>query len=243
MAKAKNPAAKRPAQPQTPSWNFVRPSLQLWRQHYSSLIVLVLLPLFVLQLGETLARGHAAGRQSVSILSFNSNLTLASSLIIIIGALWTIINAPALYYLLVQAAKGKNPALAACYRYGLKRFWRILGLRIAVFVIVAIGFILLIVPGVILLRRYYLANYYLIDQDLSIAESMRKSADESKPVSGYVYGTIGVTLVFALIAGVVSSILGAAGIIGTLISYVYLFAAALRYHEVALKQPSAAVKA
>ncbi|MGH7237443.1 MAG: hypothetical protein ACREGF_02820 [Candidatus Saccharimonadales bacterium] len=239
---AKKPVA-RPVKPQTPSWNFVRPSLQLWRAHVEIIVVLILLPAVLLDLGETLLRSTV--KPGSNSLAIYSHLSFASpgSILILIGFLWTLINAPAMYYFLIQTVKGKSRTIKQCYQYGLKRFWRLLGLRILVDIIIVIGFILLIVPGVIMLRRYYLAEYYLIDQDLSIKEAMQKSAEQSKPVSGYVYGVIGVSIVFGLIAGLVSGIIPLVGtIIGLLIGYIYLFGAALRYVEVSSGKKSPAIK-
>lgn len=110
-----------------------------------------------------------------------------------------------------------------------KHYWlRLLGLGIVVGLLFVGGIVLLIVPALIVLRRYFLAPYYLIDKDLQIGDAMRMSANESKKYSGSVWGVIGVSV-----------LIGAVGIVpifGPWISFVlmvlYSVAPALRYREI-----------
>jgi len=87
--------------------------------------------------------------------------------------------------------------------------------------------LLLIVPGVIAIRRYFLAPYLMLDKDLSIREAMKQSAALSKPYSGSIWGIIGVIVLLSL-----PSIIP---VIGWAVSFVlmllYSVAPALRYQE------------
>lgn len=102
----------------------------------------------------------------------------------------------------------------------------ILGLLISLSVVV--GFILFVVPGLIMIRRYYLASYFMIDKNLSPREAMRQSAASSKQASGYIWGLLGVSFVL----GITSVVPLIGGVISTLLGAAYSVAPALRYQEI-----------
>lgn len=105
--------------------------------------------------------------------------------------------------------------------------WRLIGLYIVVALVVFVGLILLIVPGLIMIRRYFLAPYVMIDKRCGIREALDRSADISKPHSGYIWGIIGVTILISMI--------GIIPLIGSIVAFVmgmfYSVAPALRYQE------------
>lgn len=105
--------------------------------------------------------------------------------------------------------------------------WRLIGLYIVTGLIIFVGFILLIIPGLIMLRRYFLAPYVMIDKNCGIREAMDRSAAISKPHSGYIWGIVGVTILISMI--------GIIPLIGSIVAFVmgmfYSVAPALRYQE------------
>jgi uncharacterized membrane protein len=83
------------------------------------------------------------------------------------------------------------------------------------------------VPGLIMLRRYFLAPYVMLDKKCSIKEAMDTSAEISKPYSGYVWGVIGVIFLIGLI-----NIIPFIGwIISFIVGMFYSVAPAMRYRE------------
>ena len=77
-----------------------------------------------------------------------------------------------------------------------------------------------------MLRRYYLAPYFLVDHDLDVFEAMRQSAAGSKKFSGPIWGLIGVDLLMG--------ILGIVPVVKIFVSIpqaLYSFAPAKRYDE------------
>jgi len=54
-------------------------------------------------------------------------------------------------------------------------FWKYLGAKILVGVVVAIGFVLLIVPGVILMLMFLMTQYLVIDRSLGPIEALKES--------------------------------------------------------------------
>lgn len=108
-----------------------------------------------------------------------------------------------------------------------KMGWRLLGLYIVIAAYVIVGLILLIVPGLIMIRRYFLAPYVMIEKNCSITEAMEHSAVMSKPYSGAIWGIVGVMILIGL-AGIIP-------LIGSLVAFVfgslYSVAPALRYQQ------------
>jgi hypothetical protein len=105
--------------------------------------------------------------------------------------------------------------------------WRMLGLYLLVGLYVFVGLILFIVPGLIMLRRYYLASYVMLDKKCSVKEAMERSSAMSKPYSKSVWGIIGVMFLIALVSVV--------PYIGSLVAFVlsllYSVAPAMRYQQ------------
>jgi hypothetical protein len=127
----------------------------------------------------------------------------------------------------LNAAQGHRLDFHDLWEVVKKMGWRLLGLYIATVVIVLVGLILLIVPGLIFLRRYYLAPYAMIDKNLSIGEALNKSAELSKLNTGAVWGLFGVMLLIGLI-GIVPFI---GGLVSFVVGSLYSVAPAMRYEQ------------
>lgn len=105
--------------------------------------------------------------------------------------------------------------------------WRMLGLYIAMFVVIVVGFILLVIPGFFMIRRYLLAPYVMIDQRLGIIDSMDKSAELSKKDTGSVWGIIGVLFLIGLLN--IIPLIG--GLLAFVVGGLYSVAPAMRYMQ------------
>lgn len=90
-----------------------------------------------------------------------------------------------------------------------------------------IGFILLIIPGVILLWRLFLVPYVLIDQKTSIEESFRRSWRMSRGFAWPIYSVILVSILLSMT--VLFPVLGP--LIAFVLTSIYTIAPALRYQE------------
>ena len=133
----------------------------------------------------------------------------------------------------LRGAQGQKLSLGGVWDEGRPYVLRLFGLSLLTGLFVAAGLILLIIPGIIIMRRYFLAPYIMIDQKLGITDSMKASAELGKPHSWSIYGVLGVTLLIAF-TGVVPIIGTIASVLGGI---VYSVAPALRYVE--LKKLSA----
>lgn len=127
----------------------------------------------------------------------------------------------------LAGAQGEPTAFDTLWATVKELGWRIVGLYLVVTLVVLVGLILLIIPGLIMLRRYLLAPYVMIDKKYGIRKSMEYSAALSKPYSHSVWGIIGMMFLISLI--------GIIPFIGSLVAFVlgmfYSVAPALRYEE------------
>jgi len=159
-------------------------------------------------------------------------LGVVVGLVLLVIYVYVIIAA---YALNLESAKGKKPTVSELMPLVQKYGVRFIGLAIATTFMIFIGFIALIVPGFIFIRRYFLAPYVMIDQDLSIGAAMKESARISKPHSGSVWGLVGVTLVLSL-----PSIVPVFGwVVSFALTSLYAVAPALRYQELKKLAPAA----
>jgi len=105
--------------------------------------------------------------------------------------------------------------------------WRMVCLYLLVGLYIVVGLILLVIPGLIMLRRYFLSPYVMLDRRCGIKEAMDRSADITKPMSGAIWGVIGVMFLISL--------LNIIPVIGWLAAFVlgaaYSVAPALRYQQ------------
>lgn len=107
-----------------------------------------------------------------------------------------------------QASIGDPVDVDASYRWGLRRFGSVLLVSILVGIAVAIGFILLIIPGIIALVFLSVAVPAVVVEDRRGTAAMRRSYELAR---NHFWHALGVIVVAALIAGVVSAILSALG--------------------------------
>jgi hypothetical protein len=126
-------------------------------------------------------------------------------------AIAVIINA------ILQAALLRGAALATVgdpvdindsYRWGLRRFGSVLVVSLLVGLAVAIGFLLLIIPGIIFLVMFSVAVPALVVEGVRGTDAMRRSWNL---VKGHFWHVFGVIVVAAILTGIVSGILGAIG--------------------------------
>lgn len=215
----------------TASWSLVRPSIELLKRNLEPVIYLSFLPALILTVGLVLI-GNSKH------FSFTTRTDIGL-IVTALAGLWALLSYPGYLHMQLRATAGKTTTLRQAYSYGLPLVLRLIGLSIVIAVITIIGFILLIIPGLICLRRYYLATYYLVDQKLSIRQAMSRSAADTKPVSGYIWGVLGVALVFGIIGSVLGLVPVAGRLLNLLLAYIYVFGPALRYREITKTGPVA----
>ena len=126
----------------------------------------------------------------------------------------------------LEAAQGRTPAFEKLWASVKELGFRMFGLYIVVSLVILVGLILLIIPGLFMIKRYFLSPYVMLDKKVGIREAMDKSAAISKPFSA-IWGIVLVMILYSLIAII--------PLIGWLVSFILLMlysaAPALRYQE------------
>ncbi|HET9721749.1 MAG TPA: hypothetical protein VFP32_01840 [Candidatus Saccharimonadales bacterium] len=144
-------------------------------------------------------------------------------IVLIIGTIATVMSQSAQ----LDAVRGQRLDFQDLWSVTKQLGLRMLGLYIVTAVIVVVGLILLVVPGVIFFRRYYLAPYAMLDKNLSIREALEESATLTKKNTGAIWGVIGVTVLISLIS--ILPFIG--GLIAFIFGCLYSIAPAMRYQQ------------
>jgi len=187
---------------------------------------------FVVELSTELAQATSnADSNATNAISSFSGVSVNTAgfgglAILIFGA--SLLAQLALYILQLKVAEGTQTDFGKLWKavkhYGV----RLIGLGFCVGILFVLGLILFIVPGLIVLRRYYLSPYYMIDKDLSITDAMRASAKDSIPFATSIWGVLGVTVLISL-----TSLIPLAGwLIALVLSVFYSVASAIRYQQI-----------
>ena len=205
----------------SPSWSLVPLSWELLRRNVTQAVIFGLLPALLFDLGALLSK---------------SNYRLGGA-VLVVSLVWLGVTTPAMYVFQLAAIRGKTVGTSATYLRGLHYFWRLVGYILLMSVLITVGLLALVVPGLIFIRRYILGPYFIVDKDASISEAMRLSAAHTKPVAGKIWGTLGVLTVCSLGASIASSVLfiglpGGSAIASSIVSLVFIFVMPLRYREV-----------
>jgi len=208
----------------TPSWDLLNPSIELVRKNIRQLFYLSFLPGVLLNISLNVIRSKS--------FSLQNNHDIFFLAVFCVSALWSLLASPGLIYLQINAARGKTIPAGIAFRSGLKQFFPLLGASLLVGLVTFAGLLAFIIPGLILIRAYFLTPYYVIDRNMDPVEAMKQSFYDTKPVSAWVWGVIGVELTFALGAGLLGIIPYLGVLIGSALALLYTFGPALRYREV-----------
>ncbi|MCA9348465.1 hypothetical protein KC867_03580, partial [Candidatus Saccharibacteria bacterium] len=127
---------------------------------------------------------------------------------------------------------GEKITLTQAFSKGYTYFVKLLALSFICGLIIVLGFVCLIVPGIIALKKLILAPYCLVAEDVTITEAMKMSASLSDKNSGAIYGLLGISLLFALAGSVLEQGgLAIGGVISAILSFLYSLAPAIRYEQ------------
>ncbi len=207
-----------------PSFDLVQPSIDFLRKYFWQTMYLSFIPSLLLTVagvmifdGNTLTTGSRLGTGVV---------------IAVIAVLWTLLTAPGFAYLQTRAVAGEEVSTDEAFKAGLRKLVPYIVTSALGFILVLVGIILLIIPGLILYRAFYLSRYYVVDGNLGPIAALKQSYNDSQGVTAPLWGTIGVTVLFGLLGGMIGllPLIGRALSLG--INYLYIYAPALRYGEI-----------
>jgi hypothetical protein len=159
---------------------------------------------------------------------------IRSFVVAIVGMILNFVGQAVILYGAFQAMRGRAVYVGDAIRRGLSRFWSILGLSILVGLGIAIGLILLIIPGIMLAVRWSVALPACVVENKGPFESMRRSADLTRGHRWKIFGIfvlllIGVIVAGIIVAAIVGVIVAVGGIVGIVLAAVIGFVAMAIY--------------
>jgi len=140
--------------------------------------------------------------------------TPAAMVAILVGGLLTLVGTYVLQgvvvFTTINGFNGKPVDLAGALSAGLRFFFPLLGLGIVMGIGLVIGFIVLIVPGIILSVMWVVAAPAVVAEKRGIMESFQRSRDLTRGSRWLIFAIILVYFIIAMIVGVAVSSVGAA---------------------------------
>jgi hypothetical protein len=193
-------------------------ALDIYKTNASKLLLVVAVVVVPLSLlGALLVQAFAGtDEKTVVVLGQTQTITDRSLAAFVVGSIIAAIVAVIISAVL-QAAMMRAAALATIgdpvdvsdsYKWGFKRFGSVLLVAILVGITVAIGFILLIIPGIIFLTLFSVSIPAVVIENRRGTDAMRRSWNLAKE---HFWHVLGVIVVAWIITTIVGSLLGAIG--------------------------------
>ena len=195
-------------------------AIKLYRSQWKSLMAIVaiaLVPITFLQVFLTREIGSPFSESTISQAELESTVLTS----VVLGAIQFLVVQPFLIAAVARASAdvylGRPVLVGPTFRYAVSRIHSILWISILSGLAILLGFVLLIVPGVILLVRYYFGTTVLVVEGQKGSKALGRSYRLAK---GHFWKILGTILLASILASVVEGVLsipgGAAfGAIGT----------------------------
>ena len=191
-------------------------AFEIYKNNATNLIVIVAVVVVPLQFISHLLSGvvFEPKKETVTIGTVTVTQTTARSfgtglLVLLITLAIGIIITSALQAAIIRAAAqttvGDPVDVNESYRFGFAHFGSVFGASLLVGIVVAIGFILLVVPGIIFVTMLSVTIPVLVIERKGITASMSRSWELAKGHFWHVLGTI-------VVAGIITAVIG--GLIG-----------------------------
>jgi len=171
------------------AWDLLNPSIDVLKRCFLPILTLAAAPVVVTILAYALIFANVRGNAPASF-------GLVGVVLLIVALAGAALVTPAAYIASLQAARGHKPNAGEVFRAGRPLVWRFVGLSIVLGFIYILSILALIVPFFFMMKRYFLAPYYLIDRNLSIGDALKRSAEAAKRPKA-IWGVLGVTWLFS----------------------------------------------
>jgi hypothetical protein len=173
-------------------------AFQLYRRHFSSLFLAALVPFI------PLIALYFLSAVAVSVVG-----TTAAAVAVIAGGLLTlplilvgmVVSMAALTYMTARAYTGKPVTTEAGLRYGLSRFWPLLGALALAGVLVMLGLVLFIVPGIILYCMFFAVLPAVVIEKQGSTDALRRSRELARGALGRIFALLVVATIIASLPG------------------------------------------
>jgi len=155
------------------AFKMIQKSWAAFKINLPAFVFLMILPLFGALLAAIGFVGLIAGDSS--LISILLAVTIFTAIVII-----ALILAPAVVYLQLQSAKGKEVHFVTAFKQSASLVLPFAGLIILSAIAISIGLVLLVIPGILAAFFLSMSAYILVDKRLGIIESMKASYELTK---------------------------------------------------------------
>lgn len=132
-------------------------------------------------------------------------------------------------WVFLKAVRGERIEIRDVFAVFQKNYWNAVIANIVVGVIVGMGIIMLIVPGIIFACRLAFVSYLVVDEEMDVMDALRVSWDMTRGYGWQIF-LMGFLAFFVVIAGIIALF------VGVFISAMWISTAfAVMYHSVASK--------
>jgi uncharacterized membrane protein len=181
----------------------------LFKAHWATLV-------FAPMVGQMIASGISQAFQVAG--GMNARDETAAIAVMAVGGLVSFVASTfftaGVTKLMIATARGETPSFGDVFSGG-PRFLPLLGTQLLVSLVVVLGLLLLVVPGVVMALAFTLAPYYVVDRQLGPIEAMKASWEATEGQKGKLLG-YGVIAFFIVVLGLVACCIGS--IVGASVS-------------------------
>jgi hypothetical protein len=132
-------------------------------------------------------------------------------------------------WVFLKAVRGERVEIRDVFAVFQKNYWNAVVANIVVGVIVGMGIVMLVVPGIIFACRLAFVPYLVVDREMDVMDALRVSWDMTRGYGWQIF-LMGFLAIFIVIAGLICLF------VGVFISAMWISTAfAVMYHSVVLK--------
>jgi hypothetical protein len=132
-------------------------------------------------------------------------------------------------WVFLKAVRGERIEIRDMFAVFQKNYWNAVVANIVVAVIVGLGFLMIIVPGIIFACRLAFVPYLVVDREMDVMDALRVSWDMTRG-HGWQIFFMGFLAIFIVIGGLICFF------VGVIISIIWISSAfAVMYHSVELQ--------
>lgn len=215
----------------TPAFDLVPKSWELVKKHRTIVATVFAVPvlfnlLSIFNGDRSVSSTEMLNARDLTAAAFGVGAGLAV-IFLVIGMVFQVMA----LFLEVRVVTGKKDIeLNDLWEAAQKYFFRLIGLVFVLSLLVLGGLILLILPVFFVITRVFLAPYVMIDEDLGIVDSIKRSNELTKGNWKPIWTMIGVLLLFTIVPSL--AVFGTVGqLVAVFVGIALTFVPALRYVE------------
>lgn len=213
------------------AFSLIKPSIQAVGVNPGTVMGLIFSPLIAIIPFSVILLTVGASLQKTTTVTHVESTGLFFSIMLLVLYLaviaFFVLCSEALLFATLQSVRGNKTTYSAALQAAAHNFGNYIGLMLILLILSVLGLVCLVVPGLFIIKRYYLAPLYMIDHNRGIAEALNQSQEDTKKYGG-IWGLMGLWFVIIILFFV-----PAIGWLLTLVgSTIYCCATALRYEQI-----------